>query len=411
MLFWIIASLLAVLVAALFALALFRARAQTEHPAEYDLRVYRDQLKEVERDVARGVLNGDDAVRIRSEVSRRVLTADAQLSKAAQSDEQPQGLTSFVAFSSAFLLIGGALALYLQIGSPGQDDLPHKARLAASQTLYAERDTQAAFLARLPARPKPQIDETYSDLITKLRNAVAEKPDEIQGQQFLATSEARLGNFAAAQKAQTAVITLKGDAATASDHLTLAQMLITEAQGYVSPEAEASLRAALAHTPNHPVARYFMGQMWVQNDRPDKTFALWSKLLTEGPESAPWIAPIRQGIDDIAWLAGREYTQPEPVSTAPMLSGPTSEDIENSSEMSEEERQDMIRGMVSRLSDRLATEGGTPDEWSRLIGAYGILGETERAKAIWNEAQMRFADKPEALATVRQGAVRAGVAP
>lgn len=411
MLFWIIASVLAVLVAALFALALFRTRADSEHPAEYDLRVYRDQLKEVERDVARNVLSSEDAERIRAEVGRRVLTADAQLAKAAKSGDQPMGLTNFTAFASALVLIGGALALYNTIGSPGEQDLPHKARLASATELYKTRDTQAAFLARLPARPTPQIDESYSELIAKLRQAVADNPEDLQGQQFLATSEARLGNYAAAQKAQQAVIALKGDAANASDYLTLAQMYITDAQGYVSPEAETALRAALADTPNHPVARYFLGQMWVQNDRPDKTFQLWSKLLTEGPEEAPWIAPIRQGIDDIAWLAGREYTQPEArSSSAPALAGPSAEDIENAGEMTAEERQDMIRGMVSRLSDRLATEGGSPEEWSRLIGAYGILGETDRANAIWTEAQTRFADRPEALATVREGAKRAGVA-
>ncbi len=410
MLFWIITSVLAVLVATLLAMALFRNRADSEHPAEYDLRVYRDQLKDVERDVARGVLGAEDAERIRAEVGRRVIAADAQLSKAAQSGDQPTGLTNFAAFGSALVLIGGALALYNTIGNPGEQDLPHKARLANATELYKARATQADFVAKLPARPAPQIDQSYTDLITKLREAVADNPDELQGQQFLATSEARLGNYAAAQEAQKAVIRIKGDAANASDYLTLAQMYISDAQGYVSPEAETALRDALKDTPNHPVARYFLGQMWVQNDRPDKTFQLWSKLLTEGPEAAPWIAPIRQGIDDIAWLAGREYTQPEARSDAPMLSGPTADDVENAAEMSAEERQDMIRGMVSRLSDRLATEGGTPEEWSRLIGAYGILGETDRAQAIWNEAQTRFADRPDALAVVREGAKRAGVA-
>jgi cytochrome c-type biogenesis protein CcmH len=65
--------------------------------------------------------------------------------------------------------------------------------------------------------------------------------------------------------------------------------------------------------------------------------------------------------------------------------------------------------MVDQLSDRLATEGGTPQEWARLIGAYGVMGNSERAQVIWDEAQQVFANVPEALEIVRAGAVQAGL--
>jgi cytochrome c-type biogenesis protein CcmH len=77
--------------------------------------------------------------------------------------------------------------------------------------------------------------------------------------------------------------------------------------------------------------------------------------------------------------------------------------------MTPEERMDMIRGMVAGLSDRLATEGGSPDEWARLIRAYGVLGETDRAAAIWAEAQQVFPVE-EAIAPIREAARAAGVA-
>jgi cytochrome c-type biogenesis protein CcmH len=44
------------------------------------------------------------------------------------------------------------------------------------------------------------------------------------------------------------------------------------------------------------------------------------------------------------------------------------------------EQQDMIKGMVSRLADRLAQSGGNSEEWARLIRAYSVLHETEKAK-------------------------------
>lgn len=409
MLFWIISAALALLIAALFALALLTRRAEAEHPAAYDLRIYRDQLKEVERDLARGVINEADAERIRTEVGRRVLAADAQLAIADVSSQQPRSLTIAIAAVIALLLTGGGVAIYTQLGTPGLGDLPHKARLQASQELYSSRSSHEAFLARLPVRNAPQQEAGYLELVERLREAVASRPDELQGQQFLAQSEARLGNYAAARAAQSAVIRLKGEAAGASDFVTMAQMYITEADGYVSPEAEAALRRALRADRTDPVARYFLGQMWLQNDRPDRAFGLWSQLLNEGPEEAPWIAPIRQSIDDIAWLAGVEYTQPAPSEMATDMPGPSVQDIENAGEMTPEERQEMVQSMVQRLNDRLATEGGTPEEWARLISAYGSLGDESRARAIWLEAQQRFADTPDALETVRRGAARAGV--
>ena len=161
MLFWIISAALALLIAALFALALLTRRAEAEHPAAYDLRIYRDQLKEVERDLARGVINEADAERIRTEVGRRVLAADAQLAIADVSSQQPRALTIVIAATIALILTGGGVAIYTQLGTPGLGDLPHKARLQASQDLYSSRSSHEAFLARLPVRNAPQQEAGY----------------------------------------------------------------------------------------------------------------------------------------------------------------------------------------------------------------------------------------------------------
>ena len=78
--------------------------------------------------------------------------------------------------------------------------------------------------------------------------------------------------------------------------------------------------------------------------------------------------------------------------------------------MSNEGRQEMIRGMVDGLLARLAENGGPPEDWARLIGALGVLGQTERAQAIWGEAQGTFAGELDALALLRDAAARAGLA-
>ena len=69
----------------------------------------------------------------------------------------------------------------------------------------------------------------------------------------------------------------------------------------------------------------------------------------------------------------------------------------------------MIRGMVDRLSDRLATTGGSAEEWARLIGALGFLGEADQAALNWQNAKDLFRDRPNDLAIVRGAASKLGI--
>ena len=102
-----------------------------------------------------------------------------------------------------------------------------------------------------------------------------------------------------------------------------------------------------------------------QIGRPDRTFGIWRKLLEAGPESAPYMPLIRRTITDLAMIAGVDYEPPE-------IKGPTSDDIQNAAEMSDEDRRTMISGMVTGLADRLANEGGPASDWAQLIVAYGV---------------------------------------
>ena len=77
--FWIATGLFSGLVVVLLLLAASRPQRAATPAAAYDLQVYRDQLKEIARDIARGVLTEEEATRTRAEVSRRLLEADRAL--------------------------------------------------------------------------------------------------------------------------------------------------------------------------------------------------------------------------------------------------------------------------------------------------------------------------------------------
>lgn len=406
MTFWIVISLMSLLIAALLGLAMMRGRRDAEPAAAYDLRVYREQLAGVDRDLSRGVIAEGDADRIRTEISRRILAADAQVQQERQGSGPARPLTLGTVVLLGAVLIGGAMMLYRSLGAPGYGDLPLSMRLELANEIRSERPDQAAAEARMPAHPTAQVDESYARLLTQLRETVAGRPDDLQGQALLAQHEANVGNFTAAYAAQRRVVELSGDAAGAAEFADLAELMIRAAGGYVSPEAEAALKQALDRDPGHGPARYYWGLMLSQIGRPDLAFTLWQETLAAAPAGAPWGEAIRAQIEEMAYRAGVNFSLP--AETAP-LAGPSSEDIAAAGEMSAEERQEMIRGMVDRLSDRLATEGGAPEEWGRLIGALGVLGEGDRAQAIYDEAHTAFAADDAALQLIDEAARAAGL--
>lgn len=411
MIFSIVAAALALVTAGLFALALTRRAEDEDHPAAYDLQVYRDQLKEVDKDQARGVIGAEDATRMKTEISRRILAADAQMQKAENGETGGRRHAAVAAAVLGIAVLGGSFGLYYKLGAPGYRDMPLQDRAAEAQSRRDNRDSQSVAETKVPARRAPDAGEEFMELMIKLRAAVEENPEDLRGQELLARNEANLGNLPAAYTAQAKVIELKGADVTAGDYVLHANLLISAAGDYVSPEAEASLKQALELDPFNNLARYYMGLMMWQTGRPDATFRIWDQVLRQSPNDAPWVPSIRATITELAWYAGIDYKMPAPVPTHSPdgLSGPTAEDMEAAGELDVEDRQAMIQGMVDQLSDRLATEGGTPQEWARLIGAYGVLGNTERAQAIWTEAQQVFAQAPEALEIVRAGAAQAGV--
>lgn len=411
MIFWIVASLLTLITSALFAVALIRRVDEEAHPATFDLQVYRDQLKEVDRDLARGVIAPEDGDRIRTEISRRILAADAQMQDPSTRDGGRGPATIALAAVLAVVVIGVTFVGYTFLGAPGYRDQPLQVRFEIIQENMGSRISQAEMEAQFGTLTGAEPAPEYAALMDQLRNAVAENPDDLQGQILLARNEASLGNLKAAYEAQAKVIALKGDELTAGDYVLHANLLISAGQDYVSPEAEASLRAALDIDPLNNLGRYYWGMMLWQNGRPDATFRVWDQVLKQSPADAPWVPAIRARITDLAWFAGVKYELPAAVPAhGDGLSGPSSADVDAAGEMSADDRAEMIQGMVSQLSERLATEGGTPQEWARLIGAYGVLGEIEKAEVIWGEAQQVFAASPEALEIVRSGAAKAGVA-
>ncbi len=415
MVFWVGMAVVSVAVAAVLLAGLWRGMATPAPVAgrDEDLRVYRDQLAEVERDLARGTLAPTEAERLRTEIARRILEADRARSTAPEAAVATPPTARWVAVGCIALLPVGAWAIHDMIGAPGYGDLPLAARIEAATERMANRPDQATMEARHTAwladagivPDTPRGEEAAA--IERLRALLAERTEDVDGHRLLAVVEARLGDFPAAVRAMSRAVALQGEATGAEDFVALAELKINAAGGYVSPQAEMALARALTRDPENGLAMYLYGEMFLQNDRPDMAFRLWRQVLSTSDADEPWIDEIRDRIEVVAAMAGERFTLPPRGASS---RGPSAEQIADAMEMPEEDRAAMIGGMVDALAARLANDGGTAQDWARLIASYAVLGQRADAAATWTEAQTVFAGHPEALATIRAAAEAAGVA-
>ena len=392
-LFWAVAGALAAGVAAVLIGALRRA-AEVADGTNADLSVYRDQLAEVDRDLERGTIGPDEAARLRAEIGKRVLDADRARAQGAGTARSTS--TAVMVGVVLAVVVPGGLATYWGLGAPGYPDMALEPRLAALDAGIAGRPSQEAELQNIGRVRDAALD-------TRLAAELAAMSDPVVlRERFRTAFEA--GKSQEAVRVQERLLAVLGDGAQSVDHANLALVLVAEAQGYVSPEAEAALRSSLQADMTNELARYLVGEMFLQGGRYDQAFRFWRPLAEGGNPAAPWTASIRERIGQVAELAGVRYALPE----AP---GPTADQVAAAAEMSAEDQQAMIEGMVAQLSDRLATEGGSVEDWNRLIRSLAILERLPDAQKIYDEAKQKFQGRPAELSFLRLAAVETGLNP
>jgi cytochrome c-type biogenesis protein CcmH len=418
MMFWLVAAALAMGCLLLVFAPMIRGAGAAERRASYDLQIYRDQLQEIDRDVARGVITPEEAADTRVEVSRKLLAAADAEAREAAAGRAPRWASGAGGGVAALAALGLAVWVYAGQGAPGYSDQPLAERLSRLAEARANRPRQAEVEAIVaegqqpldPAEAGYRPDEL--ELVGRLQALLEERPNDLEGHRLLVRSFGALGRFPEARSAQERVLAILGDRAGADEHVGLAELMIAAAGGYVSPEAEAALARALQMDPMNPPGRYYSGLTLLQGGRPDLAYRLWTGLIEEGPPDAPWIRAIEAEIDDVALMAG----MPRPGAGVPGMALAPAPGLEETippaaalppgATMPEpdDETAMMIEGMVASLGARLATEGGSADEWAQLIRSLGVLGRIGEAAAIWTEAQEAFEDDRTALLTLREAA-------
>jgi len=362
---WFVFALMTV--AAIFAVLWPLSRNAPAQDGGTEAAVYKDQLAEIDRDVAAGLIGPSEAEAARVEISRRLLAAvDGQRDLPAQSNLKLRRV-------SAVLTLAGlpiaAVAFYLSIGSPQLGDFPLSARSRAAD-----------------------VNQPLDNLVAQVEAHLEKNPTDGRGWNVLAPVLARLGRYDEAIRAYRNSITYNGDSAERRSDL--GEALAGSAGGVVTSEAKSEFERAVAQNADDPKANYFLGLAAEQDGRNADAASIWREMLAKAPADASWRPLVQAALVRVGGPA------------VPPLSNDT---MTAAREMTEADRGTMIRGMVDRLATRLKQNGDDVEGWLRLVRAYMVMGERDKAVSASIDARQAVVNDADRLRQLNEGLKNLGL--
>lgn len=367
--FW--GAALAISLAVVLALlASLRSKARRDATRrDYDVNVYKDQLKELEREAADGRIAESELAAARTEIQRRLLAADASDTEA----DKPSSAGRVPLISAAIAAPAAAVVLYATLGTPGMPDFPLAERAGLS--------TDAT-----------EADKAMVSLTQALEGRLQQQPDDPRGWILLARSYSTLGNADKAIEAFERALPLTN---RAPDVLAdWAELNLMKRDGQFTEEIFMAFVEARQKDPSLPKPWFYIGLDRAQGGQYREAAQIWTDLLFISPPEADYVPAVREKVAQAAADGGFDAASLEPSDVAKMVAreiarnsqppetqapGPTREDVEAAGEMSAEDRAAFVRSMVDRLAARLEENPNDPAGWQRLIRAYEVLGENEKA--------------------------------
>ena len=353
MLFWILVAILTAAVAAVLLFPLLRRPVAAAADASHDVEVYRDQLEELKRDEATGLIGANEAELARAEVARRLIAASKAEAKERTSPTDRRNRLAQLFVIIALPAIG--LCLYVATGRP---DLP------------------AQPLAERLANPGNDINV----LIARAENHLARNPDDGAGWDLLAPIYYRSGRMEDAANAFSQAIRILGPNTERLDGH--AETLIALSNGIVTAEARKQLEQSLKLKADNPRAKFYLALALEQEGKKPEARAAFEALAKETPADAPWLPLVKQHIAALDGGQGGEV--------AGQLGNPTADDMAAAEDMSTGDRQQMIAGMVESLAAKLQENPDNFEGWMRIIRSYVVLDQRPKAAAALQTALKTF---------------------
>ena len=355
-------------------------------PDAHRIAVYTDQLAEIDRDEQRGLVSQAEAEAVRSEINRRLSSGTASAGTTITGSAVFR-MASIIGV--AIFIPAAGLGLYQSLGSPGVPGAPYASRSIPQPTQTAGNQTQGQAQGQAQA---PEMSTAVAGLAKRLND----DPANLDGWLLLARSYFQLQNFAKAANAFRRAHEIAPDRADIAAGY--GEMLVIQEQGNFTEAARKAFATALAIDKSEPRALFYLGLDLAKRGEHRAALQSWVDLKAISDPLAPWMAQLETHMSEAAKSSGIDVAEltprlksgktplgappAPPAATAeasPGPGGPSRADIEAAQQMSPAEQQEMIRGMVQRLADRMKGNPGDIAGWRRLAGAYRVLGENAKA--------------------------------
>jgi cytochrome c-type biogenesis protein CcmH len=234
MMIWLIFAGMTAAVAAGLLVPFMRQSAGVQSPdSEFDRAIYRDQLLELDRDKARGLIGETEAQAARNEISRRLL-------QVANPEAPASGNRN--ALLAVLLVPLIALPVYAKYGNPLMPDVPLQERMKGA---IANQDFEA--------------------LVATVEAHLAKTPNDIEGWKVLAPAYKRERRWSDAADAYANVLRLAPPTADAiADY---GEMLVFASEGMVTAEAERAFVEALKLEATNERAKFYYDMALKQEGR------------------------------------------------------------------------------------------------------------------------------------------------
>ena len=372
MLFWIAVAVLAAAVTYAVTRPMLRDAPVETSSADADIAVYKDQLREIDADAARGVIDASEADAARAEVSRRVLRRadmrEQKLPTAGGGTIKPM----YLATTLALPLL--SLALYMSYGEPGLPGQPLQDRLAA-----------------------PIAKSTTGDIVAKVEARLREHPEDGKGWDVIAPVYMAQSKYPDAANAYATAIKLLGE--TPSRLQGFADARIRAENGLVPDDARKALQSILAIDPKLKEPKIWLALAKEQDGKLVEAAADYRALIADASDTSPWRKMLQERLEQLDGTIASAKAEGAPVPGSPDK-GPSAAEVDAAQSMTPDQRQAMILTMVGRLADRMKTDTKDTDGWLKLIRSYSMLRQPDDAAKAVASAKAGLAGDAAALAQI-----------
>ncbi|MDB9915773.1 hypothetical protein OAD30_03000 [Alphaproteobacteria bacterium] len=267
-------------------------------------------------------------------------------------------------FALSFLILAtGSAFTYYKIGNPFIDIN----KLNVSKQIAAKK-----------INLDDQIIKKNKEKLNQLKLRSQKNPNDVSLLLELAMTASKAKNIEVEIESLKSLLILKN---TPKIKSLLAQAIVRQAKGQITPEAKQLISKALEENPSDPGANFLSGLASSQIGNEKKAFDIWVKLYKNTSMNDPWMENLEMNIRTAANNIGISDDTLEKHLSKNIIMNPNinDEQINEMMSLNEKDQNARIDQMVKQLANRLTKKKEDLNGWLRLYNAYKVLNESKKA--------------------------------